>query len=293
MTPGTASPRTFEKVLIIGGRSFFAQHFYTEAQNRYPSAQVVRTSRFESSETDWIQLDTGDWESVERALRYVKPDLVINSSGAISGSFHNLLTANAVASATIGRAVGRIVPDARLVLLGSAAEYGVTNTPTAFSESDSSRGSSMYAVSKKFQHNLMPVLAEIARHTLYLRVFNIFGRNMPEHLLFGRVQKMLSERAGKKDSSPIDVGFLGDYRDFIDVALAARLAFVLAGAQIESQTINIGSGQCQEVRQQLNLWLHDHGTQFPTVEIREKFRRRPNYSMARISTLEELVRGRN
>lgn len=291
MTPRVVASRSFERILIIGGRSFFAEHFYVEARSRYPSAQIVRTSRFESSEADWIRLDTADWESVQRAVRYVKPDLVINSSGAISGSFHYLMGANAVSSALIGQAVGRIVPEARLILLGSAAEYGVTDTPVGFSESSTLRGSSLYAMSKKAQHSLMPSLTKIARNTLYLRVFNIFGPNMPDHLLFGKVQKALTQRVANEDTSPIDVGFLGDYRDFIDVRDAARLTFVLAETPLGGQTINVASGRCKEVRKQLNYWLHSHSAQFPDIEIREKSRRTPNYSLARITKLEALVKG--
>ena len=279
----------FEKILLVGGRSFFGRHIYEELISRYPSAQVVRTSRYAKPETNWIELNPSEWWSVERAISYVKPDLVINSSGVASGSFHNLLATNAIAPAMLAEFVGRIVPEARLVLLGSAAEYGVKDTMIPLSETDELRGNTLYGVSKRFQHRLMPRILRSARNTVYLRIFNLIGQHMPPHLLLGKVLKITSQKIAANDFSPINVGYLGDYRDFIEASTSARLTLTLAESEVRGETINIGSGKCAKVRHVLKTWLEEQDPKLSNIEIREGWSREPNYSLAEITKLNSLV----
>ena len=59
-------------------------------------------------------------------VRSVRPDAVINCVGRLSGDTVQLVEANVLVTARMIEVVAGEAPAARLVVLGSAAEYGPT-----------------------------------------------------------------------------------------------------------------------------------------------------------------------
>jgi hypothetical protein len=122
-------------------------------------------------------------------------------------------------------------------------------------------------------------------------MFNLVGRNMPLHSLFGKVLEIAKHRASSRDFSPIETGFLGDYRDFIDASIAARYSLVLAETEIHSGVVNVGLGECSQVREKLGDWLGEQGIDPTHIQLEENVNRQANYSIADVTRLQSLLSG--
>jgi GDP-4-dehydro-6-deoxy-D-mannose reductase len=244
-----------ERVLIFGGRSFFAQSFLGFLRLEHPSVQIFKSTRSIVKEPDWITVDPLSWTSVATSIKRVQPDVIVNFAGIVSSDFHRSLAVNAVASKTIAAAAKKWAPHATLILIGSAAEYGLSKEPVFFRESDDLRPTSIYGISKAMQSSLMPQIIINLPSTIYVRPFNLVGNDMPEHLLFGRVRRELLRKAKSGQAPTIEVGFLGDFRDFIEVDKASKILYQLMTNGQFGEIYNIGSGNSVSVRNQLLDWL--------------------------------------
>lgn len=281
---------SFKRILIVGGASFLGEALYSAACANYPLAQVFRTSRFTKEADRWMVLDPNHLEDIEKVLATVQPDLIVNAAGITAGTFHQLVEVNALSPMKIASVGGKVVPGVTLVLIGSAAEYGVSDSLVAFDETSPLLGKSMYAVSKICQTKLLPAIRQHVPRSIHVRLFNLFGQNMPDHLLLGRVRKIAERKLRDNDNTPIDVGFLGDFRDFIDVTVAAEYVLKLTENLPEVDTVNIGSGESLRVGDVLASWLERSLPESRELLIREKFQRAPNYSLANIDKLVSHVK---
>ncbi|MFC4011073.1 NAD-dependent epimerase/dehydratase family protein [Nonomuraea purpurea] len=208
---------------------------------------------------DLLAATPGD---VAELLREVRPTVVLNCVGRMSGGYDELLRGNAGVSAVLLEAVAAAAPSARFVRLGSAAEYGPVPHGHDQRESDQARPTSPYGIS----HLAGTLLVEQAHEVdaLSLRIFNPVGPGISADNVLGRARDLLKTASGH-----IDMGPLGAMRDFVDVRDVAdavvRAAFAPAPALTE-RVVNVGSGQAVAVRDAVALLAAESGF---TGEIRE------------------------
>ncbi|WNI14552.1 NAD-dependent epimerase/dehydratase family protein [Actinacidiphila sp. ITFR-21] len=170
-------------------------------------------------------------------LAELSPDVVVNCAGAVAGAASEVCAVDARGPAALAEAMALAVPSARLVHLGSAAEYGPAEGK-ALSESAPARPTGVYGTAK-----LAGTLAVTGSglDSVVLRVFNPVGAGAPVTGLPGRLA------AAFRDTPPhgtVRTGSLTGYRDFVDVrdvAEAVALAAVAAGPL--PPVVNIGSGR--------------------------------------------------
>ena len=273
---------SFSRILVIGGNSFFGSAFSALILSRGFRGELVRTSRNNRQADDTVSLDPLDRFALDALVRSFQPDLIVNFAGLTQGTFHELVSVNALLPAQLCGIAENRVPGATVVLIGSSAEYGVAKRLTYFSESSPLVGASPYAYSKRMQSAEFNSRKNSSIRLLLARPFNLYGNQMPEHLLFGRVLSEFEKRLSTKSDVPINVGFLGDYRDWIDVGDASR--DLLTGAtQISRSTIlNLGTGVARTARDMLSEWVAEKLDGFVhEIEIVERHWRLPNYSVAR------------
>ena len=82
-------------------------------------------------------LDLHDKPAIAGALADIRPDVVVHAAGRTPGKPGALLADNAVATANLAEAIGEAATGAGLVLLGSAAQYGIPDELTPWKESRS------------------------------------------------------------------------------------------------------------------------------------------------------------
>ena len=244
------------RVLLFGASGFIGAHVRRELAT---TAEVVCPSRAE------CDLVTATPEALRALLDRAGPDAVVSCAGAVSGAAEDLVRANTTATAKLVDAVADAAPGARLVRLGSAAEYGPVPFGTAATEDLPPAPVSAYGVSQAAATRLMELAAAAGRvDAVVLRVFNPVGPGMPGTALLGRVAALLARLAPGDD---LRTGPLGAYRDFVDVrdvAAAVRRAVTITapGACV----LNVGSGRAVPVRDVVHLLISVAGR---PVRIRE------------------------
>ncbi|MFF7632673.1 NAD-dependent epimerase/dehydratase family protein [Kitasatospora sp. NPDC008050] len=215
--------------------------------------QVTVLGRRDSADIRF-DLAAGSPGALARFLDAVMPQVVINCAGATYGTSRTLVRANVLAVATVCEAIRRSHEPARLVHIGSAAEYGVVPCGAPISESAEPRPVGPYGVSKLAGTEL--VLSS-GLDAAVLRVFDVVGPGTPAASLFGRLAEGL-RRALEQQEGQVRMPDLSGFRDFVDVrdvAQAVRAAAVSAATGV----INIGTGHAVQAREAAELLIRASG----------------------------------
>ncbi|MEV0596391.1 NAD-dependent epimerase/dehydratase family protein [Nonomuraea cavernae] len=193
-------------------------------------------------------------------LAAVRPSVVLNCVGRLSGGYDELVRGNAGVTAILIEAMAQVTPKARFVRLGSAAEYGPARPDHSLREQDAVCPVSAYGVSHLAGTLLVEQAAAEGRlDGASLRIFNPIGPGISGESVLGRARALL-DRAVTDGLDRIDMGPLGAYRDFVDVRDVAE-AVVSAGfaAELTERVFNVGSGVAVAVRDVVGLLAEESG----------------------------------
>ncbi|WP_101257544.1 NAD-dependent epimerase/dehydratase family protein [Streptomyces barkulensis] len=190
-----------------------------------------------------VDLATAAPAELASLIRRARPDAVVNCAGAVGGDALHLTGVNARGPAALCAALREAAPGARLVHLGSAAEYGPGTPGHPLAEDHPTRPVGIYGAAK-----LAGTLAVTGSglDAVVLRVFNPVGPGAPAASLPGRLAAEL-RRAGP--DGVVRVGDLSAYRDFVDprdIARAATAAALAPGPL--PPVLNIAAGAARAVR---------------------------------------------
>jgi len=145
-------------------------------------------------------------------------------------------------------AVARHTPDARVLLVGSAAEYGmVSSEDLPIREDHPAKPLTPFAASKLSQTRLAEAWCrEHKLRVATVRPFNLLGPGLPECYFAAAVARRLLRLRSTVSPGPFPVANLTATRDFVDVRDAARaIAAILERANLnhrEMEIYNIASG---------------------------------------------------
>lgn len=193
-----------------------------------------------------IDLATVSVSALAEALRALDPHTVVNCAGAVGGSPLRLAEVNTRGPAVLCEALRRAAPAARLVHLGSAAEYGATAPGRSLDEAAPTRPLGSYGATK-LAGTL--IVSQSSLDATVLRVFNPIGPGSPAASLPGRLAAELRRALPDGADGVIRVGDLSAYRDYVDVRDVARavvLAALAPGAL--PRVLNIAGGGATAVR---------------------------------------------
>jgi nucleoside-diphosphate-sugar epimerase len=176
-------------------------------------------------------------------LMCVRPDVVVHCAGTThSEDARACFETNTVLAAELLGAAATIADPPRIVLVGSAAEYGfVTPDEQPVCEMRACAPTTEYAVAKHAQTLLGVAAARRGLPVLVVRLFNPVGVGMPRRLALPSFARQL---AGPEAKLTLRVGNLSVQRDLIDVEEAVRLLLGLAAMQgWPWSVVNVCSGR--------------------------------------------------
>ncbi|MFD9129618.1 NAD-dependent epimerase/dehydratase family protein, partial [Kitasatospora sp. NPDC059571] len=229
------------RVLLLGADGYLGRHA-AAALRALPGADV-RTAGRRAAHDLPLDLGSAHLPALMADLAALAPDVVVNCAGAVSGSALHLAEVNTRGPALLCDAMLAAAPDARLVHLGSAGEYGACEPGTSLGEDGPLRPVGVYGATK-LAGSL--TVASAALDAVVLRVFNPVGPGAPAGSLPGRLAREL-HRAGPDGT--VRVGDLSAYRDFVDVRDVARaVALAATAARPLPRVLNVGSGLARPVR---------------------------------------------
>jgi nucleoside-diphosphate-sugar epimerase len=235
-------------MLVLGSNGFVGGHIAARARAAgLPVLSAARTARPQASGWPGLDLATAPAAELERALRAALPDVVVNCAGATVGDPARLAADNVVSVARLLAAMTRALPRARLVHIGSAAEYGVVKAGKPVRETARPRPVDAYGLTKLAGTELVRAAAAGGLDAIVLRVFNLVGPGTPAATLPGRLVADL-RRAGPDEA--VATGPLGAFRDFVDVRDVADAAVAATVARGTIPVLlNIGSGRAIQLRE--------------------------------------------
>ncbi|MET0234255.1 MAG: NAD(P)-dependent oxidoreductase [Kibdelosporangium sp.] len=193
----------------------------------------------------------------------IRPDVVVNCTGLLSGSVAELVAANVLATGHLIDAVRAVAPGARLIVLGSADEYGVVPTGKPVTEDSPTVPVSAYGITKVASTALIQAAGLDA---VSLRVFDPIGPGAGGNTVLGRAAAGV-RAAMRHGSKEISLGPLDSYCDFVDVRDVARaIALAALAPQVGQTLLNVGSGNAVLTRDAVRLLAETAGF---TGEIKE------------------------
>jgi len=236
------------RVLVIGAGGYLGRNVLDLLRTQQDL--LVRTaSRSAPAGGLDIQLDIAQ-ANVDRlatVLARERPDIVVNCAGAVGGSDAELTAANVTGPANLVTALAGLRPGSRLIHLGSAAEYGVTDIGMPVTEDMAGEPVGPYGHSKLAGTQLVVLGRKAGLDTLVLRVFNPIGPNAPTGSFPGRVVRELRRAAAENDD--IHLGPLGSVRDFVDVRdIAEAVLASVNAANLDRAILNLASGVGTRIR---------------------------------------------
>ncbi|MET8987175.1 NAD-dependent epimerase/dehydratase family protein [Nonomuraea wenchangensis] len=242
-------------VVLFGATGFLGR------QVRHLLEDDPRVSRLLCPGRADLDLLTATPRAAADLLRELRPSIVLNCMGRMSGGYDEVLRGNAGVVAVLLEAIAAAVPGARFVRLGSAAEYGPAPYGHAQREDHPARPTSAYGISHLAGTLLVEQASEV--DAMSLRIFNPVGPGLSGENVLGRARDLLRTATGH-----LDMGPLGAMRDFVDVRDVAD-AVVRAGFAPEpaERVINVGSGRAVAVREAVALLTAESGF---TGEVRER-----------------------
>lgn len=242
------------RLLIIGASGYLGAHVGSRA--RAAGIDVVTASR---SGQHCLDLADGP-RRVAAVIEAAAPDAVVNCAGATAGP--HLVAANLHGTHALAEAMLRTGP-ARLVHLGSAAEYGPAEVPV--SERTPPRPVSLYGVTKLAGTRLVELAAAAGLDATVLRVFNAVGPGAPPTSLPGRLAAEL--KAALRQGTDVRLGSLDTVRDFVDARDVADAVIAAACAPALRHTVvNIGAGRGVPVSSVVKQLIAISGYQGPVIE---------------------------
>lgn len=227
------------RVLLLGAGGFLGRHVRHAFELTGDHVLCVVGTR--PSAAAWRSLDLATAD-VDELLVQAAADVVVNCAGRTHGTPDELGSANVAIVARLLDALER--RPARLVQVGSAAEYGRGAQDRPTREDDPAEPVSVYGATKLEATGL--VLRSRASGTV-LRVFNPVGAGMAAESMPGRAASaMLEAMATGRDA--ITLGDLSAHRDFVDVRDVADAIALASHAGEISRLINVGSGTATTAR---------------------------------------------
>jgi len=165
------------------------------------------------------QLDLSDRPAIARLLAKARPDVVVHAAGRTPGRPGALLADNAIATANLAGAIGEAASGAALVLLGSAAQYGVPDALTPWKETDPCSPFEPYGLSKHAaETSAFAAGRRLGFGVTALRIFNVVAPEPQGEQVFAAfLRRAAAAAAAGPPPWRVKMGPLTVLRDFVDV----------------------------------------------------------------------------
>lgn len=257
-----------DRTVLITGATGFVGRPLVEA---YAAAgwTVVGTCRTQPSDVQWIpraarlvQLDLCDSQAVDRLVASTTPTIVCHlaSQSSVSVSLRDpigTLTNNITSQYNLLEAAAKHHPSARIVVVGSADEYGnVAPEDNPVKEEHPLEPANPYALSKVAQ-DLMAFQYVESRGLEVIRVrpFLQLGPRRSDQFVAGSFARQVAEIAAHIRPPIIEVGAIHLARDFTDVRDVAQALMLTADLGLPGSVYNIASGAAHTLREMLMAML--------------------------------------
>lgn len=248
--------------LVIGSTGFLGESISNMSLPETFFAS--RNSCSKSNENIFIDLTKVD--SISETLKRYKIKRIFNLAGTFTNDFYQDFHSNVTITRNILEAVLKVNKSIRILLVGSAAEYGLVDADECpISENSELKPASIYALTKVYQTNLMEYyVSRFSLDIVMARLFNLLGHNCSDKLFIGRLYSQIKLFKDSKIDM-IKLGKLSAMRDYIKVEDAAKHLFKIMNCGVSGQIYNVASGVPIKVETLLTDILKEEGVSLKHV----------------------------
>ncbi len=194
--------------------------------------------------------DLTDSMQLSEVISQTKPDLVFNLAGLSSGPAETIYRVNVLGTICLLEALKIHARNARILLIGSSAEYGYVETSRLpVDESYTCAPVGPNGVSK---HAATLIGVDYARRlnmkVVVARPFNLIGAGIPSTLVVGAVLCRLKRTMLSSSEASVKVGNTSALRDFVDVGDAVNAYVNMVRGEFWGEVFNICSGRALSIR---------------------------------------------
>jgi len=242
------------RIVVSGAHGFIGSHLVEHLRHLFGPDRVfslIREKTHGSRQT--IQCDLLDSRKLARILTRVRPSLFFHAAGGSRGTFEELINGNIFTTLTLFRTLSEIKLPMRVVVLGSAAEYGVTNARSSASRTPL-RPETPYAWTKACQTLLAEQVARTGFDVVIARLFNFTGPGVPPRLAVGSFAQKIAN-AERSGAHPVETGNLNPCRDLIDIRDAVSAIVRIAQKGERGAVYDVCSGSSLPMRRILDMLL--------------------------------------
>ncbi len=253
-------------ILITGANGFLGSHLYHFLKNKISFNTILCTDiqSIAYQISHFQRLDLLDKAQVEIYIKKYTPEQIFHFAGSFSNNYTIDYQLNVLTTQHLLEAVREHSPESSVILVGSAAEYGVTiQNPIA--EHHPLQAVSIYGLSKVYQTHLMKFYVE--RHQLNImmgRPFNVIGKGCSPKLFIGKMYEQI-ELYKKGKVTEIKTGYLGNKRDYLPVKDVVKHFWEISEHGKKGETYNIGAGYSVKMSDLLQKILISEGLTFDIV----------------------------
>jgi nucleoside-diphosphate-sugar epimerase len=245
--------------LVTGARGLLGRQLVA-ALRRSGADDVLGVVRRGPGDDSEIECDLTDGPSVARMIASTRPAHIFHLAGSFSNVLEEDLRNNLLAAGNLLASVAERAPAARVVVTGSAAEYGVVGADSnPVREDHPACPHTVYGATKLLQTELsLFYRRRFGVHVVVARVFNLLGPGASARLFVGRVEQQIrGVLAGSQDG--LTVGHLEALRDYLTPAQAADALITLMHLGRPGEIYNVGSGVPVRVGDVLTAMLAEAG----------------------------------
>jgi len=218
----------------------------------------VITAIRQCGDNNSLQIDTRNREQIFTVVKNTAPDLVLHLAATFVNDFDEAYVINVDAARHILNAVKQYKFRTKILLIGSAAEYGaVKPEENPIREDHVLNPVSIYGLTKAWQTQLASFYSSYGMDVVVARVFNLDGPGLSEHLFVGRLQQQINEVLLKR-KSVIELGSLSGIRDYIYLNEATDQILAIARYGESGRVYHVASGKPVEMREILMRYLTAH-----------------------------------
>ena len=234
-----------KKVLITGVGGFLGSALWKYFKAKESSYEVFGIDRYKLlSSRQVLSCDLNNKKEVLKIISRVRPDYIFHLSGGRVNVEKDLLRNNVLATRSLLEVVTGVAHYyPRIIIPGSAAEYGKTPFPTVpVRETTAVRPVSFYGFAKNMQTNLGLMYARAGLDVVVARIFNVCGYGMPQVLSLGRFSRQIALIEKNKRGKVVRTKNLRMRRDFLDVQDVCSAFLKVARKGKSGEIYNVCSG---------------------------------------------------
>lgn len=253
------------RILVTGAGGAFGPSIISHFSSR-PDFAVYGTDVQCPHDEVYRPCDMQNPREVDALLGDIRPDTILHLVGTTSADYSDAFAVNVEVARILLEAVERNHKGTRVVLTGSAAEYGVVAPEeNPVSETHPLAPVSVYGVTKAWQTMLMHLFVHRGVDVVVARPFNLDGPGLSDRLFVGRVQRQIAALTSGRTRT-IKIGPLAAVRDYIRFGEAALQYEAITRGGDAGQVYHVASGVPVSMRDVLAGYLERNGLDFSCVE---------------------------